>query len=778
MKIWSLLFVLLCTGCSLTRHLPEGEYLYTGAEVQIEKTDKQIDVKKLETTCKTLIQSPRPNRKMLGIRWKLRWYNFFYTKKQKGLWHWLQKKLGEPPVIYDEQVTSKTIQLLQNRAFNQGFFHSTTTLHAKQKKRKTKVVYSVKVAAPYLLKSLTNGLTDSFLRERVEAIRGKSLLRIGQSYNLERLRQERERITLALRGEGFYFFRSDYLTFRADTSRSNNAVQLELTLKEGVDSTHLLPRRIGRIGVYPDAGLRERNKMSADTLFYEGLQIIAFARQLRPATLRDAITLTTGSLYSPKDHQATLERLAFLKTFQFIDVQFLPSSESDALLDVAIRLTPRKRNTVEGSVGGSVKAGLYAGPELALGFINRNLFRGAEQLRLTFNGNYNYPLVSDIASRIEQKVTMEMSKPGLIVPFKNKWWREGLIAQTKLSFSFAGDRIRIPLIGTQAFLLEEGFSRLAERLEADTSFSPFVAINNYELGLSYQWRKRLDVQHELRPIHVVWQAPRYEELELRRLLLLVYALDRENSGGGLLLNLEQMLIFKPGYVIQHDSRLARLKRHNFFYRGKLGFLGNQLLGDSQLIPGNRLQGQFLQLENDGRYYHRFSRKHTLAWRLSAKFSIPFRNEVLLPFFDLYGVGGPNSIRSFQPRRVGPGSTPPSDQTFFFTGTGNVLLEGSMEWRVKLTQLFELGFFADGGNVWLLKGRNGDDDLARFEWDGFLRQLALGTGFGLRLDFDVLLIRMDLGWPLTKPWLPQGDRWVGNELKLRDGVFNLGFGYSF
>ena len=773
-----LLLLAACTGCSLSRILPEGGRIYTGAKIKIEKAEKKTAVGELKAACETVLKTPKPNKKFLGVRWGLRFHNLFHTKKEKGLCPWLQKKLGEPPVVYHSQVTAQTEQLLQNRAFNLGFFKTGVDSEVKMKKRKAGVKYTVRVERPYLISHLSNGVEDSLIRLHINRIQGASLLKTGQPYHLELCKQERERITAALRQNGFYFFRSDFLKFRADTTRSSHEVQLELVLKEKVDSTMLLPRAVRQITVYPDLNFKKGKAPPIDTLDVEGFKIIASWELIRPSMLREAIVLKAGERYSTTAHQATLQRLSFLRNYQFIDVQFERPPTSDSLLDVVVNLTPRKPVTVEGSVGASIKAGLYAGPELSLSYLNRNVFRGAEQLRLTFNGNYNYPLTNDIASRVEQGITFELSKPGLIVPFKKRWWAEGLIAQSKISFSYAGDRIRVPLKGTEEFLEEEGFPILAERLNQDSTFSPFFSLNKYDFSLAYQWYRRPEIKHEFSPINLVLQAPRYEVEEFRRLLVLVFLLDGDEANEGLVLNLEKMLIIKPSYVFQYDSRLKKLKTHNFFYRGKMAVSGNRLLRQSNFISNNNLESQFFQLENDWRYYLRFSKKQTLAWRLSTKFSFPFRNEVLLPFFDLYAVGGPNSLRAFQPRRVGPGSVEPTGQTFFFTGTGDILLEGSMEWRPKLSDLFELGFFVDAGNVWLFNGGIGNNALATFNVRTFPRQLALGTGFGFRFDFDVLLLRMDFGFPLTKPWLPEGQRWVGDEIGLRDGVFNLAFGYSF
>ncbi|MCG8326804.1 MAG: BamA/TamA family outer membrane protein [Chitinophagales bacterium] len=777
-KVFLLFFLSICMSCSLSRTLPEGEQIYTGAKIKIKKEGKNFSTAELKSTYTSILKTPKPNKKFMGIYWRLRFYNLFHSKKKRKVWMWFQKRLGEPPVIYDEQLTEKTEQLFKNRAFNQGFFNTQVKAVVKKRRRKASVKYHVSVEPPYLLSNLSNGVSDSLIRSQINAIRSTSLLKTGELYKLELLKQERERITTALRQNGHYFFRSSDLKFLADTLNSNHKVGLELVLKENVDSINLLPQTIHRIIVYSDLNFEKKDDLPIDTVEYEGLTIISSRELLRSSTLREAIVLRTGKRYSTNDHRATLQRLSFLQYYQFIDVQFTPSSMSDSLLDVTIKLTPRKVITIEGSIGGSIKAGLYAGPEISLGYLNRNLFRGAEQLRINFSGNYNFPLDVDIASRFEQKATIELSKPGLIIPFKKNRWVEEFIAQTKAAFSFSSDKIKIPLNGTQDFLIEEGFTNLAERLNADTTFAPFIVLDNYDLSLTYQWRYRPEIQHELTPINIVWQAPRYEVEELRRLLIFIFLLSDEDNSEGALLNLEQMFIFKPNYVYRFDSRLKKLRTHNFFYRGKLSVVGNRLLERNSSIVRENAESQFLQWENDWRHYWHFSEKQAFAWRLSTKFSFPFRNEVLLPFFDLYSVGGPNSLRSFQPRQVGPGSVEPSGQTFFFTGTGDILLEGSMEWRPKLTSLLELGFFVDAGNVWLFKGGTRNDDASTFHLDSFYRQLAVGGGFGFRFDFDVLLLRMDLGFPFTKPWLPEGQRWVSDKLQLNDAVFNLAFGYSF
>ena len=348
---------------------------------------------------------------------------------------------------------------------------------------------------------------------------------------------------------------------------------------------------------------------------------------------------------------------------------------------------------------------------------------------------------------------------------------------------YSSDKIRLPLQEIKDYLEEKGFTDLVQGLNANSSFAPSVVLDKIEMNLAYQWRTRSDIQHELTPVNFILQNPRYEVPELRKLLLEIVQTD--DSSTEVQLNLEKMLIIKPGYVFLYDSRLKRLKSHNYYYRGKVALSGNQLLSKDNLIPKDLLESQFFQLENDIRYYRRFSPRQTIGARFALKVSVPFKNEVILPFFDLYNVGGPNSIRAFRPRLVGPGSVEPEEELFFFTGTGDFLLESSLEWRPKINDLLELGFFVDAGNVWLFKDEDAEDDLAIFKLNNFHKQLAIGAGVGLRFDFDIIVFRLDFATPLTKPWLPEGERWVGNKIALgsfpwlrKNLILNLGFGYSF
>ena len=147
-------------SCSLSKSLPEDTYVYHGAKIDLEKADKSINTKALEDDLSGVLKTPRPNRRFLGIRWGLRFHNLFYTEKEKGFKHWLQKNLGEEPVLYSDQVTKQTEELINNRAFNNGFFNTEVYSDVLYKKKEAKVTYKLFLNRPYTIARVENRIDD------------------------------------------------------------------------------------------------------------------------------------------------------------------------------------------------------------------------------------------------------------------------------------------------------------------------------------------------------------------------------------------------------------------------------------------------------------------------------------------------------------------------------------------------------------------------------------------------------------------------------------------
>lgn len=776
-KLWKLVLLgavaVFGVSCSLSKSLKEGETLYTGSEIVFQKDDNNIKTTELATDLATVIAAPKPNGKFLGVRWKLRLYNLFYTEKEKGFTKWLQKTLGNAPVIYDENITKQSKELLENRAINNGYFSNEVNADVQTKKLKTKVKYFVKIEPPYLIDTLKYNITDSLVALEIEEIKDSSLLKIGQRYNLDLIKQERIRIANKMRQQGYFYFQDEYLLFRADTTMERRKIEMELLLKEKTPDRSLQPQYIRKLVVYPDYNLKRKSNVAMDTLRQKGMKLIYENLLMSPGELRKAILLEENARYNAVFHQRTLERLSNMQTYQYIDVQFEKVKNRDSLVDVTVYLTPRKKRTIEGALGMSYTRGVSFGPEVSFNYTNRNLFRGAEILKIKGSTTFNFPLTNQVLTTQEQALEIQLLKPRVWFPMRKILESKRLIGNTFLKLTFSREQLQLPLEGLEDSLETAGFDRLLNELNKDSEYAPTVDLNSIEFSFGYQWRRQAKFRHQLSPLELVFQIPTYSVSELRAFLLVLSDLSADRSLG---LNLEKMVIYKPNYVFLYDSRLKKVRKNNYYYRGKYGYSVNRLLQNNVLIDKSAIEGQFLHFENDVRYFYKPNSKTTFAFRVSPSIAYPLKNEVILPFFDLFVIGGPNSVRAFQPRRVGPGTREPINENFFFIGTGDIRLETSFEIRQKLTSLVEMAVFVDAGNTWLYDGKA--DNEAKFDINTFYNELASGAGLGLRFDFEVLLIRADFAYPLTKPWLPKGERFVGNQFSLSDLNFNLAFGYPF
>ncbi len=772
-------------SCSTTKGIEQGEYLYQGSRLAFDTATTQATTKRLTPKLESLY-APTPNRKLLGLPMRLYWYNFFYTEKEKGLGHSIQNLFGEEPVLYNPDIAQKVEQLMENRLFNDGYFLPEVTTQLDTAKKKAVVEYQVSPGPQYTINSFSYEISDTLIGRMISPYYQGSLIRLGDPYNLEVLKAERERLSALLHQQGLFFFTPDYLKFTADTTVGQYSIDLRLKLKENTPEKDLKINRIDDIIIYTDYQIGR--PLGKDTTFYEGLYLVHDELDIRPTRLRDIIFFSSGERYSPQKHQNTLRRLTNLDYYKFVSMRFDRSPRADSLLSVKIFLTPKMLHTIEGSVGLALISDQYLGPEVSLGYRNRNLFKGAEQFQVRASSNFNFPLRDDVGNYFENiQLETSFTRPGLGIPFVNSKVLPSLIrANTRVQTGLDREKINLQLSNNQEFLdnlFFFGFDNLLEAIERDSNYAPSIAVDKYEFSFGYIWQRQPLIQSELFPLRISFQDVRYGNPDLKPLLQFIFSFDESEE---LLLNLERMWVFQPDYIFQYDSRKGGLRANNFFYRGRLSVALNKILEDELTsIDPSDLENTIIQTENDFRYYYMPQPKHTLALRFITNVSFPFADKVIFPITDLYSVGGPNSIRAFYPRTLGPGTTDVRNQEFSaLQGKGDVKIESSVEYRYQMNSYLEFALFADAGNVWRIE-KDEEDSPSKFDFDTFTDQIALGTGLGLRINLSYLVFRLDLAFPLIKPWLPEGERWVGNDIRIgapswrrENLVLNLAFGYPF
>jgi len=375
---WEAILILLLAACTGTRHLPNGEKLYTGAEIKLESAEK-MDRQFVKSIVKAAVR-PAPNKVYLGIRPKLWKYNFAGENPQSKFKKWLQRT-GEPPVLLSSVKPGATSAIIDAKLFNIGIFKSFTESKIVEKKHTAKVIYTSHLHQPYRIKDLVYAISDDSISRIILAEKDKSLIKSGEEYNLDMLKNERIRIDGLLKNNGYFYFNPDYLLFKADTSNINRTVSFKLTLKDSIPNNALTVFRINKVYINQNYYLNERRSDSTkDTLIYENIVFIGKEARMaiRPKVLSKSIYLLKNEIFSRQNHVITLNRLMSMGNFKLVQINFSNSKSGPGFLDVNILMTPMPKHTFRAEMDVVSKSNNYSGPRMNLSFLNRNALNGAE----------------------------------------------------------------------------------------------------------------------------------------------------------------------------------------------------------------------------------------------------------------------------------------------------------------------------------------------------------------------------------------------------------------
>jgi outer membrane protein insertion porin family len=257
--------------------------------------------------------------------------------------------------------------------------------------------------------------------------------------------------------------------------------------------------------------------------------------------------------------------------------------------------------------------------------------------------------------------------------------------------------------------------------------------------------------------------------------------------------IEKQLIFGPTYSYVYTNTMQKKRKNTIFYRGNID-LSAPITG---LVTGANIRkkdtlkifnvpfSQFVKVQNEFKHNYKLTDKAQIASRIIAGAAFAYGNSNTIPFSKQFFIGGTNSLRAFRSRALGPGSYDASAEmsAFLPDQSGDVKLEFSTEYRGNIYKFINGTVFLDAGNIWLLN-EDSNKPGSKFSKD-FIKEIAVGVGVGLRFDFDFLILRTDLAFPIRKPFLSEGNRWVIDQVNFGNGswrsdnlIFNLAIGYPF
>jgi hypothetical protein len=755
-------FIILLSACSGLKYVPEGQQLYTGSKVILKTPGKIPNESALQTELESVIR-PKPNASFLGLRPKL----YFWGKgqgKKKGLSKLLATKFGEPPVLLKDVKISATSGLITNRLYNNGFFKGTVTNEVKTQEKTAQVNYTANTGKVYTIQEIHFPERDTLVDRDIRATQAGSLLKVGDPYNLNTFTAERVRIDNVLKNQGYFYFTPDYILFQVD-STLDDKVNVYLRVKATAPAKATQPYYLDVIKLNTNYVLTDTARRAP--VRFRGYQYFPDEKVLRARAITNATFLYPDSLYRRKRRDQTISRLMSLNLFKFVEIRLKPAEAGDsagrARLDADVLMSQLKRKSLRADLQLVSKSNGFTGPGLTLSFRNRSALRGGEQLLLnaTATAETQTAPPANGESRnntgltsTEFGVSAQLAVPRLIAP-------------------------NLPLLDVRLpnsdFQPRTNFGAGVRYVTRTGYFST----TNFNLNYGYSWKTKITNEQELRPIDVQYSlvstTPEFEAILQQRPFL-------RNS-------FEQQFVLGSSYRYTYNQQVLEQRRQQIFFQGQAEVSGNLASAVSSVLglskdPEGRYTvvgqafSQYAKFDLELREYYRISQNPTsgnrIVARLQAGIGMPYGNSAgrSLPYLRQYGIGGPNSIRAFAAREIGPGTYKPNDNDnnsiSYYDQVGDIRLEGNLEYRQDLVPYLKGAVFVDAGNIWLA---NPDPDRpgGEFKASNIFNQLAVGAGAGLRVDVQFFVIRFDYAFPLMAPYgTPTNSA----------GRLNLAIGYPF
>jgi len=749
--LYFILLVVLTSSCSVNKFLPEDKTLFTGAEIEV-NTEEDKEISELKSKLNSAIER-NTNSKFLGMRPGL-YYHFKAQRENPGFINkFLNKQIGEDPYYFESFDIDADENILTNRLQNSGYFGSkvTSTVERDSTDRSTSVKYSIDLVKPYRLKSysLQKTLEDTLtIYKDIQSSLQSSIIKENGLFDLTQLKAERERIDQYLKQRGYYNFNSDFLIFEADTNRyDQRSFDLFLRLKTKVPKKSLVPYVVDEVNIYPNRSLSSETEIK-DTTNYMGYNFIQDSVFFKPKRLEPYILIEPDKAYNPKTSKYTSRRLSSIQTYKFVNINY---TETDTVEDnvgnrhlkADIYLSPLNKRSLRLELQAVTKSNNFSGPNLSVVYSNRNLFKGGELLRLSASGGYEQQFFGKTddqgLSSIQLGLNASILFPRLIFPIDLSESFEYAIPKTKVSLSL--DHLN----RTQLYTL-----------------------NSVSSSFGYLWEGNTYVTHELRPINIQYVSLGKTSDEFDQIL---------DENPFLRRSFDQQFIAGLTYNFTYDEIVDQSKSGGLYFGANYDMAGNGLnfLGSENEQGKNTFLGleyaHYIKADLELRYHLKLDNdRQKLVGRIFGGVGQPLGTTQSLPFVKQFFSGGPYSVRAFRIRSLGPGTYSPEDgSNSFFDQSGDIKLEANLEYRFPITEYLNGAFFADAGNVWLMQ-ENEALPGGRFS-SSFINELGAGVGFGLRVDIQGFVIRLDLASPIKEPTAS----W---NFDASSPVLNFAIGYPF
>lgn len=684
------------------------------------------------------------------------WIHNGFAGSKGAIGKWIYRNFGTTPVLVSAVSPEMRAKVASNTLRNYGYFQGKVgyeVIPHKSNAKKARVAYSVKAGPLYRLDSVEYRRFPEAMDTLLRATKNARLLRGGDAFSVVNLSAEQLRIEQLMRENGFYYYSASLTTYKADTLQRPGKVQLRVEPQANLPEQAVRPWYMGHTYIT----MRNREDGAIDSTLRRRNYTFTFSGKkmpLRPVLWRHAITHRRGERYNLTDQKMTLEKIGQLGIFSQMDVTYMPRDTSSTCdtLDTYVTAVIDKLYDSSFEVNATLKSNQQVGPGVSYELAKRNAFRGGEKVSFKVFGSYEWQTGSgaqggnSLLNSYEVGAQLAFNIPRFVFP------------------GISRRRVRFP-------------SNTVFSLDADwKNRSGFFNMMSYGLGVTYQWHKRATMQHGLTLF----------SLDYDKLLHTTATFDSIMAANPALgVSMRNQFIPSLSYTFTYTSAAhhrnalwvqATVKEAGNLTSGIYAAFGKKFTKKNKELFGNPF-AQYVKTTAEMHYTMKLNDQMKLATRFFGGVVYSYGNSTSAPYGDQFYVGGANSVRAFTVRTLGPGSYRAEDSKYaYIDQTGDVKLEANAEFRARLFGSLHGAVFLDAGNVWLLR-----DDPHRPGGKftpANLRNIALGTGFGIRYDLDFLVLRFDVGIALHAPYETSKPGFYNIE-KFKDGLgLHFAVGYPF
>ena len=757
--IYIFIAALTLSSCSITKHLPDGEQLYTGVKNiefagEKEYANGETGQKAIEEV--TYALDCAPNGSLFGsstmktFPMSLWWYYKYKDSKSK-FGKWMFDTFAKNPILISTVKPELRADVASEILKYYGYFNGNVEseiITDKKNRKKAAVTYKVTFNRPCYIDSIEYRNFPTIADSLIRASAQEKLIKAGDQFNASAMEEERNRLSNLFRNNGYYYFQPGYINYLADTINNPGKASVR------VQPIKNLAPQVTRQWYIGDISMRITesnmstgvNRAKSDTVRRRSFNYIYYGKKLpvRMGALLRNMQIRKGELYSQQNQQNTLQRLSQMGIFNGVSFNLKEREGSDTL-DVSISAQLEKPYDLTFELNATSKSNDQIGPGSKISIAKRNVFRGGETLKLTMKGSYEWQTDKNVKGR------------SAVI---NSW---EIGADLSLTFP----RIFFPII-----------HRRHLRIPSSTSMRLFINQMNRS-GFFKMVRSGGEVTYKIFTKNTTTHTGTPFRLSYDMLQRTTAKFDSISAGNRSIANsFRNQFIPAMQYTFLYDNTNTR-HRNKTWFEASITSAGNvtslifsafgKNFGDkNKNILGNPY-AQFIKGTAELRQLWKISNNQHIATRIMIGAIHSYGNSEYAPYSEQFYIGGANSLRAFTVRSIGPGSYHPDeeDRYSYLDETGTLKLELNAEYRFKLIADLHGALFVDAGNVWLMK-KEEERPGGELKFSTFAKQLALNTGFGFRYDLDFLVLRVDFGLGLHAPYKTN-----------KNGYFNLNpFGNGF